>query len=451
MSNGFGLNEQSKPTRVSLVAGPDADMEDESHQPPMFRERYIDQSNVFLNADYSNQMNPSANTSQWNIGSDTTKGRKNKGFFAGRIKKFTPTFLQLSHYATNINPRNNTIEFQVYRADLNSSTDVYVATIAPYNYTQLITNYYNGAAPAYPTLPAYEVCDGIYGTGTTWAPLAGDVRGDPNDGLIDHILTAMNNAVHKTTGAPYNPATVGHGQFLASFSNGYHYDNVQRNWNRNTGDVSIGEQNDYGRIYCSGVAPNIGGISFRMTGGTTFQKGLHAWGCKPLPNIPAPNVIPVESPPNPDSGTWPYDIYMGGPPTVRNPLNPINPFSFSYLFGPAQFQYSRWIDIVMPELLQFSKMQSSGSGVPSNLLARLYNSDIQRIGLENVILSDFRQQQINMRKDFALSYLNVEIRDEYGELFEVPGGQAVSTSINLSGVLDWPNSNGITIGLCAQL
>ena len=408
MSNGFALFEKEKPTRVVFAAGGDQDMEDEGLQPPMIRERFMDQSNVFLNADYTNQANPLANTSQWNIGSDNTSGRNNKGFFASRIKKFTPTFFQLSQYAPNINPKNNILEFEM--SALPGVT--WRATIESYNYTRITTDWCDTTLTV-PNQPAtYVQVDSASGYAPYDTALRPNVVGDPKDGIIDHILTAMNNAVRTDTSAAYDPLV--YGQFIANFSNGYFtaagLPNSGRFRNKLTGSNGLMGDAKYGRIGCVlGANP---AVTYKMTGGNTFQKGLHAWGCSP---------IPVDN-------TSFYEYYY---------------------FGPVQFQYSRWIDVIMPELCQFSKMQNTGSNVPSNLLVRLYTPKIQNIGLENVILEGYRQQQINMRKDYAMSYLNLEIRDEYGELFEIPS--SVIRGPSGFGQQYWPNANGMTIGLLAQL
>ena len=385
MSSGFNLAEKAKPVRVSFVAGGDADMEDEGLNPPLVRERWTDQTNVYLSADYSNQVNPVGNTAQWNIGSDTSNGQRNNNFYADRLKKFTLTYLQTALYAPCINRKNNIIEFEV-----KDVVGIFRATIPINNYTRLTTDYnnvpYNSAVGATYTVSA-----------PTWAPLVSEYIGDPSDGIIDHILTAMNTAVlNDGSGAVYNPAI--YGQFVARFSNGYVNNNSYRYKKNLTGENLLAGDGLYGNI------TNLAGTLFRMVGGNTFKYGIHAWGCKPLGTTPAA-----------------YDL--------------------NYNFGPVQFQYSRWFDVVMPELMQFSKLANAGTGVPMGLLARIYTSEKQPVGLFDVVLDGYRQQQVNLRKDYTLKYLSLELRDEYGELFEIPD----------SDTLRWPNSQGINMSLLAQL
>ena len=384
MSSGFNLAEKAKPVRVSFVAGGDADMEDEGLNPPLVRERWTDQTNVYLNADYSNQVNPAGNTSQWNIGSDTSSGERNNNFYADRLKKFTLTYIQASLYAPCINRKNNIMEFKI-----EGVPGIWRATIPINNYKRLTTDYNN--VPYNIALGAtYNV------SGPGWAPVVSEYIGDPADGIIDHILTAMNTAVLVGVGTVYDPTV--HGQFLARFSNGYVNYSSYRYKNNLTGENLLAGDGLYGNIY------NSTNKLFSMVGGNTFKYGIHAWGCKPLGTTPATP-------------------------------------STEYNFGPVQFQYSRWFDVVMPELMQFSKLANAGTGVPMGLLARIYTSEKQPVGLFDVVLDGYRQQQVNIRKDYTLKYLSLELRDEYGELFEIPD----------SDTLKWPNSQGINMSLLAQL
>ena len=395
MSSGFNLAEKQRPTRVVFAAGGDADMEDEGLNPPLVRERWTDQTNIYLNADNSNQVNSAANTSQWNIGSDNSNGTRNNNFYADRLKKFSLTYLQIASYAPCINPRNNEIIFEIN--DALGFSQTFRAIIPPNNYTRLTTDYNN--------VPYVSATNATYAvSGPTWAPLISEWNGDPSDGIIDHILTAMNTAINTFTGVPYDPTT--YGQFTALFSNGYVNQsgalNSRRYKNNLTGENLLTGHALYGQIL-NGTRP------FRMIGGNTFIRGIHAWGCKTLPK------------------------------DVLNPL--INPQKAAYEFGPVQFQYSRWFDVVMPELMQFSKLANAGTGVPMGLLARIYTSNKQEVGLFDVVLDGYRQQQVNIRKDYTLKYLSLELRDEYGELYEIPATPSFK----------WPNSQGINMSLLAQL
>ena len=396
MSSGFNLAEKARPARVSFAAGGDADMEDEGLNPPLVRERWVDQTNVYLNADYSNQLNPTANTSQWNIGSDNTNGQRNNNFYADRIKKMSLTYLQTAVYAPCINPRNNEIIFQVNNGI--GPIETFRAIIPSNNYTRLTTDYNN--------VPYVQATNATYTvSGPTWAPLISEWNGDPSDGIIDHILTAMNTAINTFDNITvYNPAV--YGQFTAQFSNGYVNQsgalNSRRYKNNLTGENLLAGNALYGQIV------NIVS-TFKMVGGNTFTRGIHAWGCKPI-NVDSSGLV-------------------------------IDPFKAAYQFGPVQFQYSRWFDVVMPELMQFSKMANTGTGVPMGLLARIYTSQKQPIGLFDVVLDGYRQQQVNIRKDYTLKYLSLELRDEYGELYEIPSTPSFK----------WPNSQGINMSLLAQL
>lgn len=398
MSSGFNLAEKAKPVRVSFVAGGDADMEDEGLNPPLVRQRWTDQTNVYLNADNSNQVNSAANTSQWNIGSDASNGQKNNNFYAARLKKFSLTYLQAAVYAPCINPRNNEIIFQVKKPA--AFVQTFRALIPENNYKRVTTDYNN--------VPYVQATGATYTvSGPSWAPLISEWIGDPADGIIDHILTAMNTATNTFDNTPYDPAV--YGQFTARFSNGYADSsgglNSVRYKNNLTGENMLTGDGLYG------VIQNL--VSdFRMIGGNTFTRGIHAWGCSVLPQNP-----------------------LDDSPTTKNPYKP------TYPFGPVQFQYSRWFDVVMPELMQFSKLANTGTGVPMGLLARIYTSEKQPVGLFDVVLDGYRQQQVNIRKDYTLKYLSLELRDEYGDLFEIPKTSSIT----------WPNSQGINLSLLAQL
>lgn len=412
MSTGFNQF-VNKATPVYFAPTEDSQLENEGQQAPLFRERWTDQTNVFLTGDGNNQVNPQANTNEYNIGGGPYNGRYNNKFYLDRMKKLMPTFAQTNKYATNINPRNDTILFKMGPASIKPNV-IYTARIQNYNYTRMTTDWCDLPVTTPATYNSVNLA-------SNWAPPIANVRGDPADGLVDHLLSALNNAIGDD-GIPYSPTL--QGQWKSYFSNGniltrtvaaggdtwissYRYRNTGTGENLLAGDAK------YGMLYCElAGSPNVN-VAFTFTGGNTFERGQHCWGCEP---ITQPNLI-----------------------------------RYQYPFGACQFQYSRWIDIVSPELVQYSKFKNQGSAVTAGLLVRLYNDSTQKIGCENTFFTG-EQQQINMRKDESLSFITVKLLDEYGDLYYIPQG---AVNIDPADIRiepeTWPNNQGVTLGFIAQL
>jgi hypothetical protein len=324
------------------------------------------------------------------------------------MKKIMPTFAQISKYATNINIRNDTITYRVAGA---KEAIVYTAKIPNFNYTRMTTDWCD--LPI--TVPATYAQIPTAATG--WYPNPANCFGDPNDGLIDHILGALNTAMG-SDGVYYDPVT--QGQWQSHFSNGtLRYRVTGDTWmsstryrNVNTGENLLTGNGKYGMIYNTILSSGTP-VSFKFTGGNTFTHGIHCWGCEPITD----------------------------PELTR----------LQYPFGACEFQYSRWIDIVSPELTQYTKFKNQGTSARSGLLARLYNDGTQKVGVENVFFAG-EQQHINMRKDESLNIVTVRLLDEYGELYYVPTGAITIDPLNpLVLPQDWPNNQGITLGMIAQL
>lgn len=380
MSNGFALPYAStnEKTRVVFAAVGDSEIEDEGLQPPLVRDRYTDQNNIALVGDYTNQANSLVNTSEWQIGSGPN------AMFNARIKKFTPSFVGLALYAPCVNTRNNTLIFRVP----SDPTRLFTATIRPFNYRKLVCNARKAALPAWPSSAQHGI-NGGYGVAPYDVTNANTVIiGDPNEGLLTWTLTALNTAVDQF-GVPYNPAV--DGEFIGTCSNGFGFNNQPPYYNSQTNEVTT-----------DGLFGTIGNplFGFEFVGGTMFQRGLHTLGLTPLGTIGAPS------------------------------------FYTTYEFGPAKFQYTRWVDICSNELTQFSKLKNSGYKIPPGLLIRLIAGGDSQVGLQNIDLSSFRQQQINMRKDYAMSHVDLFLLDEYGERYLQ---------------MDGPNISSIMMVLCAQL
>ncbi len=409
MSTGF--NQQlNQPVPIVFAPVSDDMLENEALQPPLIRDRWQDSANIYLTADGYNQVNSQANTSSWAIGSDNSNGRVNNKIYISRLKKLMPTFAQTSKYASNINERNDTITFKSIST---KPTVVYTAKIQNYNYTRMITDWQDMPITNPATYTQVNAASGWY------PPTAGgQMHGDPADGLIDHILGALNTAMG-SDGVVYDPAV--QGQFKSHFSNGNlltrtvgaggdTWISSNRYRHQGTGENLLTGNALYGMLYCELASVPIG---FVFTGGNAFNKGIHCWGCEPIAD----------------------------PALVR----------FQYAYGACQFQYSRWLDVVSPELTQYSKLRNQGTATSSGLLFRLYNDGVQKIGVENTLFGGI-QQVINMRKDESISFISVQMLDEYGDLYHVPKGSVTFNPANVNIEREeWPSNNGLSIGCIAQL
>ncbi len=196
---------------------------------------------------------------------------------------------------------------------------------------------------------------------------------DPEDGILSKLITAMNNA---------SIAIGSVVRFTAVPSDGYR-DLTPSNYNNsNCFFYRIGAVNG----------------TFILTGGSVFAKGSYLLGLAP--------IIPVDFG---DLANY-YAVYAGGPVT---------------------FIYTRWLDITSRTLLQNAKMPLSGTDVPSNLLLRIYMSKEEQMHGTRLIKLEAPAQWINWVRSQAINSVDVQLRDEFGELVELPQRQNNSTWVSL--------------------
>lgn len=134
------------------------------------------------------------------------------------------------------------------------------------------------------------------------------------------------------------------------------------------------------------MAPTIG--SFIFEGGSLFQKGQFLLGVTPIePYIDVSNVANY------------YPVYQA---------------------GPVSFLYTRYVDICSRTLLDNTKLDTSGTNVPPNLIMRVYfRKEDQASGILWLPLFE-TAQWFNWRKDQVLSSVDLQLRDEFGDLVELP-------------------------------
>jgi len=110
-------------------------------------------------------------------------------------------------------------------------------------------------------------------------------------------------------------------------------------------------------------------------------------------------------------------------------FDPANPIRNSIEGDPTEFLYTTYIDIVSNKLNQYTTNLDGSSDITSNrLLVRLYLSDeISIFENYNNIYSPFlihRQfknpKEVMWNKESVVDWLDISVRDEYGNLVELP-------------------------------
>lgn len=183
---------------------------------------------------------------------------------------------------------------------------------------------------------------------------------DPQDGILTKIVAEMNTAIG---GPPLFTVVVGDGYRDFATSN---YNNT------NTLFWRIG----------------ISAGSFIFTGGSMFTRGNYLLGVRP--------IVPVD---------------------FTNPAN----YYAVYDGGPVSYLYTRWIDITSRALMQNAKMTVSGTDVPPNLVLRIYlNKDDQRSGTRFIEINNTPLQWVNWFRSQTINAIDLQMRDEFGELLELP-------------------------------
>lgn len=375
---------------IRFSAGNDGEMEDESLEPPLVRVRDVCQNNTFLDCNQFNQKNSFLNTAQWQPGSLGPEYTINssgqtiklgKPLFSPKIKRFTPTFVQYGYYTANVNNRNNTIKF---RKQANYGVE-YTATIPPYNYMKV-------CSPGNPAILSTLANCNAPPSSSPQLDSAFPNGGNRNEGIIPWVLFALNTALGDD-GNIYDP--VAQGQWTFQFTNGYLYQGGYRTLSPYPDPVLYDTTSRFG-YFVNKTASPIVSQPFAFTGGSIFTYGLTVLGLKPIPRA---NIM-------------------------FNPVTPdLSIFVNSFVIGSMDLVYSRFFDVCSQQLTQYSKMTNAGTGAPAVSLMRIYPGDDIGNGIRGIVLDGFRQQSINMRKDFTMGDIDIFILDEYGQLIDVPDTQ----------------------------
>jgi len=209
------------------------------------------------------------------------------------------------------------------------------------------------------TIPTYNYMRLFTQTGPAGANI------DIEDGILTKMVASMTTALN-LAGFP--------GVFTVVPSDGYR-------------DVtpSVG-YNDTNVLFWR-IARSPGG-TFIFEGGSLFERGLFLLGLKEIdPNTNFANPANY------------YTVYQG---------------------GPVSFLYTRWIDITTRALVQNAKIEVAGTNYPINLLQRFYlTKDDQKSGFISLTLAE-PNQWFNWRKDQTINTVDIQLRDEFGGLVEIP-------------------------------
>jgi hypothetical protein len=255
---------------------------------------------------------------------------------------------------------NPTNNTVIFRLSTAPLVDI-TAVIPTYNYMRMFTSF---RSPV-PTFPP-TVLDYVWVTNPLSVPnnnIAYGNETDLEDGLISHLVTVMTAASGEA--------------FTAIPSDGY----------RDTPATNY--QNSNGIFWR--LQTTTPGVTFIFTGGTLFTRGQTLAGVSPITPVDFTNVANY------------YVRYFG---------------------GPVSYLYTRWIDFTSRALCQNSKMPVSGTDVPVNLIARIYlNKELQVSGIKSVEINHTPLQWLNWRYSQAINSVDIQMRDEFGELVEVPQRQ----------------------------
>jgi len=264
----------------------------------------------------------------------------------------------------NVNPTNNTVTFRIQGFPLLNLT----AVLPTYNYRRLFSGFTNigrtaGGTPLLSGPPAV----------VTALP---DIDGygediDPEDGILDKLAQAMSAALF-AAGSPVTMSVVA--------SDGYR-------------DMQISNYNNTNVLFWR-MAPSAG--TFIFTGGSLFERGQYLLGL----------TAPVPGTDFADLGNY-YIAYRG---------------------GPVSFLYTRWLDVTSRTLAQNSKIPSAGTNIPPNLIFRIYITPAEvSMGVHFIKVDTGNLQWINWRKSQAINAIDIQVRDEFGDLVEIPNPSLVGS------------------------
>lgn len=199
---------------------------------------------------------------------------------------------------------------------------------------------------------------------------------DTEDGIIDHLATVMTNAM-----IAYD---VAHLNIIPPLT---HFNSVPSDGYRDLALSTFGNTN----CIFFRMSLSIPGATFRFTGGTAFTRGRSLYG---LPSIT-------------DTADF------GNLATYRN----------VFAGGPVSFIYTRWFDVTSRVLTQNAKLPLSGTDIPPNMLVRIYIGKADQESGITFVRIDNSPQWLNWIRSQAINSVDIQVRDEFGELIEIPQRQ----------------------------
>ncbi len=294
---------------------------------------------------------------------------RGKSHIDGRkIKRQAVVAIKYMWATPNVNPTNNTFTFRISGFP---TIDV-TASIPTYNYLRMFTS--PVSQQPYPLIPSVSPFVAYTTLLTTAAPGIGN-EVDPRDGILTKLAEAMNAALF-AAGSGITMHVVA--------SDGYQ-------------DIPTSNYNNTNVLFWR-LAPSAG--TFIFTGGSLFERGRFLLGLDAID--PATDFTNLANY---------YAVYSG---------------------GPVSYLYTRWIDITSRTLLQNTKMPLSGTDVPSTLLVRVYlGKENQAHGTTFVEIENVPLQWINWRTDQAINSVDLQMRDEFGQLVEMPQRQNNSSWLSV--------------------
>lgn len=337
----------AQPVRFAPVQ--DSETGDDTLEPPFVRMRAGNTSFMYVDTSVETQFAGGQNSSQWIVGASSPQTGSHMD--ARKIKRQALVAVKYMWSTPCVNPTNNIFTFRVSDHPLVNLT----AILPTYNYTRLLTGRISPLVSGPPVVVTAMPLTNGYGA---------DV--DPEDGIISHLIAAMNAAA----------ASIGSiVTFTAVPSDGYR-DLQPSNYN-----------NSQGQFYRIGTT--VG--TFIFTGGNAFTRGNNLYGNKPIDPVDFSNLANY------------YQVYQG---------------------GPVSYIYTRWFDIVSRTLTQNTKMPLSGTNIPSGLIVRIYMSkEDNSTGTKFIELKHTPVQWLNWIRSQAINTVDIEIRDEFGSLLEIPQRQ----------------------------
>jgi hypothetical protein len=345
----------------------DSESGDDMLEPPFVRVRAGNSAFMYIDTGPDTQLRGGFNDASWIVGQGGSTSHSNLD--ARKVKRQATVGVNFMYATPCVNPTNNTI---IFRVSANPLVDI-VCTVPTYDYQRLYTS--RRSPVAFPTNTAIPPPTLNYALPTIIDPLGTfqlfDGFGnevDPEDGIITKMAAAMSTA----SGVQFNVIP----------SDGY----------RDT------QASNYQNTNCLfwRIVPSVG--TFIFTGGSVFTRGQFTYGVAPI--IPTTDFTNLANY---------YGVYAG---------------------GPVSFLYTRWIDLTSRVLLSNTKMPLSGTDIPVNTILRIYCKFGQKQGIQFFTITD-PIQWINWRNSQAINAVDLQMRDEFGELLEIPQRANNASWVNL--------------------